>query len=77
MNTALLIVGVFMLLVVAAAIAEAYFKRNTHRSLSSLRPQNVAKRALGQDATTTSILQDMLENRQHQKMVQPHKETRK
>ena len=77
MNTALLIVGVFMLLVVAAAIAEAYFKRNNHRTLSNSQPQNVVKHALGQDATTTSILQDMLDNRQRQKMAQPHKETRK
>lgn len=77
MNTALLIVGVFVLLVVAAAIAEAYFKGNRHRTLSSLQPLNLAKRALGQDATTTSILQDMLENRQRHKTAQPHKETRK
>lgn len=77
MNTALLIVGVFILLVVAAAIAEAYFKRSKHRTLSNSQPQNVVKHALGQDGTTTSIIQDMLDNRQRQKMAQLHKETHK
>lgn len=77
MNTALLIMGVFVLLVVAAAGTEAYFKGNRYKPLSQSRPNNLAKRALGQDATTTSIFQDMLEIRQRRKMVAPQKETLK
>lgn len=77
MNKALLIVGVFFLLVVAAAIAEAYFKAKKRRPLSKAQPRKTATPKLGQDATTTSILQDMLEDRQHQKTVQTKKDTPK
>ncbi|SHI87318.1 hypothetical protein SAMN05444000_103262 [Shimia gijangensis] len=76
MNTALLIIGVIVLLVVAAAIAEAYLRGQRYKPLSSVQPQNVARRALGQDATTTSILQDMLADRQRLKSAQSQKETR-
>ncbi len=76
MNFALLFLGIIVLLVVAAAGTEAYFKGNKRKPLSHSRPRNVAKRALGQDATTTSILQDLLDQRQRQK-APTQKETRK
>lgn len=77
MNTALLIGGVMMLLVVAAAMAEAYFRGQRRKPLSQSRPRGVAPRALGQDATTTSILQDLLDERQRLKQANMQKETRR
>ncbi|WP_127111806.1 hypothetical protein [Shimia sediminis] len=77
MNTALLIIGVLMLLVVAATVAEAYFRSQTRKPLSQSRPKGVAPRALGQDATTTSILQDLLDERQRLKAAHMQKETRR
>ena len=76
MNTALLIAGVLMLLVVVAAGLEAYFRSQTKKPLSQSRPRRVAPRALGQDATTTSILQDLLDERQRLKEAKMQKEPR-
>ena len=77
MNTALLIVGVMILLLVLAIGSEAYFRGQKYRPLSQSRPKKVSKLVAGQHATDTSLLQDVLEERARQSTAQTHKETRK
>ena len=76
MTPALLILGLIGVLVVAAAALEAYFKGQTRKPLAQSQPGNVAKRALGQEATTTSIFQDLLEHRPRRE-AQTQKDTRR
>ncbi|WP_299353169.1 hypothetical protein [uncultured Shimia sp.] len=76
MTTALLVLGLIVLLVVVTAGGQAYLRGNRHTPLSQSQPRNVAERALGQDATTTSVFQDMLDKRQRQEAPM-QKDTRK
>ncbi len=63
-------------LVLVAAMIEAYVKRQRKRPFASSQPQYPRKLAPGQFATETTILQDMLEDRQRRKEAQTLKETR-
>ncbi|MGX9350612.1 hypothetical protein ACS3QZ_05390 [Shimia sp. W99] len=74
MNTALLIIGIVILLVVVAAGIEAYVRGQTKRPLAQSRPTRVMHRAPGQLATDTSLLQDILEDSPRRKQGSALKE---